>query len=289
MNRRTSQRPPMHSGTLHTHYCVAPGHGSVGRRVRVWTPHGYTEDTARRYPVLYLQDGQNVFDDASAFGGHGWHADGTAQRLIDSKKIEPLILVGIDNAGTHRTADYTPVPWMGRGGHAEQYAELLLTEVLPFVNARYRTKTGPASTAIGGASLGGLFALCAGIRQNDVFGHIAAMSPSVFWANGHVLGALARRPKLPVRIWLDAGSREAANLRASIAELVDLLLTKGWQKHRTASRADLRHLEAKGGRHDEASWGRRFDRVLKFLFPRAPAARKARRQRAPRAPKAATG
>lgn len=273
----------MPPGTLHTHYFASAGHGPAGRRVRVWTPNGYAEDTARRYPVLYLQDGQNVFDDASAFGGTGWQAHRTAQKLIDRRKIEPPILVGIDNAGGHRTDDYTPVPWLGKGGHADEYADLLLAEIMPFVNGRYRTKPGPASTAIGGSSLGGLFGLCAGIRLHTVFGHIAAMSPSVFWANGHLLRVLARRPKLPVRIWLDSGSRETANLRSGIEELVALLVAKGWQKHRTVARADLRHLNAKGGRHDEASWGRRFDRVLKFLFPRTPVAKKSRRQRAPSA------
>lgn len=276
----------MSPGSLHTHHVAASG-SSRNRRFRVWTPAGYATDPTHRYPVLYLQDGQNVFDGDSAFAGVGWDLGATAQRLIDKNRLPPLLLVGIDNAGARRTDDYTPVPWHGRGGHAAELADVLVETIKPFVDRHYRTRPEPEHTAIAGSSLGGLFALHTGLRRPDVFGHIAALSPSVFWGDDHLLRLLAMLPqRLPVRIWIDAGKRETANVRDSARRLAELLLSKGWQKHRTARRATLRHVEVAGGRHDERSWGRRFDRVLTFLFPR-PAAPAKRRHRQPCPP--ATG
>lgn len=281
-----SPSSPRSSGSLHTHH-VAAGAGRSARRFRVWTPAGYTTDPTHRYPVLYVQDGQNVFDGDSAFAGVGWELGTTAQRLIDKQQLPPLLLVGIDNSGAHRTDEYTPVPWHGRGGHAADLAHLLIEAIKPFVDRHYRTRPDAEHTAIAGSSLGGLFALHTGLRRLDVFGHVAALSPSVFWGDDHLLRLLAPLPhRLPVRIWLDAGKRETANVRDGARRLAELLLGKGWQKHRTARRATLRHVEVAGGRHDERSWGRRFDRVLKFLFP-MPAAPAKRRRRQP--PPPATG
>lgn len=272
---------PRSSGLLHTHH-VAPAHGRSARRFRVWTPTGYATDPSVRLPVLYVMDGQNVFDGGDAVAGVGWEIGTTAQRLIDTKKIPPLLVVGIDNSGAHRTDDYTPVPWHGHGGHAVEFASLLIDTIKPFVDRHYRTRPEPEHTAIAGSSLGGLFALYTSLRRADVFGHVAALSPSVFWGDEHLLQLVAHAPRrLPVRIWVDAGKRETANLRTGARRLAELLLGKGWQKHRTARRATLRHVEVAGGRHDERSWGRRFDRVLKFLFPLPPAKRRRPKPRPP--------
>ena len=239
-----------------------------GRSLRVWLPQRTEAVARRRHPVLYLLDGQNVFDDASAFAGRGWNADATAQRLVDRGSIEAPILVGVDNADGRRTTELTPWPWRGRGGGAAFFARQLLDAIVPFVDAHYPTRPEGAARAIGGASLGGLFALHLALSRPDVFGGCAALSPSLWWADGALSSALAALPhKRPVRIWLDAGRREAMPLQQAVRAMAELLLSKGWQKHRQAARADLRHVEVKAGRHDEASWGKRLDRVLKFLFP----------------------
>jgi predicted alpha/beta superfamily hydrolase len=265
-------------GSLHTHLFPTTRHGVAGRRVRVWTPTDYTADDDRRYPVVYLQDGQNLFDAASAFAGVAWQAHKTAQRLIDAKKIQPLILVGIDNSGAHRADDYTVVPWLRHGGgHAAAYAQMLVDQIKPFVDRHYRTRPGPESTGLGGSSLGGLFALHSGLSLPHVFGNIAALSPSVFWGDHHLLRTIAKASHVPIRIWIDAGKRETPALRKGASALATALLDKGWLKHRTASRATLRFTEVPGGRHDEASWGRRFARVLRFLFPIARPARRPRK------------
>jgi predicted alpha/beta superfamily hydrolase len=254
--------------TLQTHHFGHSRLGVAGRTVRVWLPACYGNDHARRYPVLYLQDGQNVFEPHTAFAGVAWNAGETAQKLIDKRRIEPLILVGIDNAGRHRTDEYTPVPWQGRGGLADHFGRMLTDEIKPFVDSHYRTRPDRESTGIAGASLGGLLALHMALSRPDVFGRAAAMSPTVWWGHGALLRHVAAlRSHLPVRIWIDAGKREAPPLRQHVRTLHELMLAKGWQKHRNAKKATLRHSEAALGRHDEASWGKRFDRVLKFLFP----------------------
>jgi predicted alpha/beta superfamily hydrolase len=271
-------------GTLHLHRAHGLPGGAPGRMLRVWTPAGYDDEPERRFPVVYLQDGQNVLDDATAFAGHGWRLHATAQRLINQGKLPPLLLVAVHNAGAHRTEDYTPVPWHGRGGHADLYADQLLEVIKPFVDQRYRTLPGPEHTALVGASLGGLFALCAGLRLSHVFGQIGALSPSVFWADGHLLRIAGRRKQLPLRIWLDAGKRETPALRSAVRALAVLLESQGYTKHRSAPKASLRYTEIAGAGHDEASWGKRGDRVLKFLFPLPPKPKRRKKTANPKRP-----
>lgn len=242
--------------------------GVAGRTVRVWLPDGYDAEPQRRYPVLYLMDGQNLFDARTAFLGVAWDVGTTAQRAIDKRRIEPVILVGVDNSGAGRTFDYTPVPWQGRGGGADRFAHMLIDEIKPVVDRRYRTRREREATALGGASLGGLFALHTALVRADVFGAVAALSPTVWWGHGALLRLVAAlRARPDVRIWLDVGKREAAPLRQHVRSARELLLAKGWVAHRTVRKATLRHAEVARGRHDEASWGKRFERVLKFLFP----------------------
>lgn len=268
----------------HVHFCLPSRHRIAGRALRVWLPRTANGSPPHRHPVLYLLDGQNVFDDEHAFAGRGWRVHATAQRLVDRGSIVAPILVGIDHDAGHRTAELTPWSWHGRGGGGAAFAQQLLDTIVPFVDAHYPTRPEHTARAIGGASLGGLFALHLALSRPDVFGGCAALSPSLWWADGALPAAIAKLPhRRPVRIWLDAGKREAKPLRQSVRTTVELLLSKGWQRHRQAARADLRHVEQAGGRHDEASWGGRMDRVLKFLFPPPKAPRRRRRAR-PQAP-----
>lgn len=256
------------SHPLLLHHFAHSRHGVAGRTIRVWLPPNYGEDVQRRFPVIYLLDGQNVFDDRSAFGGRSWRASETVGKLLEKRKLEPLMLVAVDNSGGHRTDDYTPERWNGRGGHADDFGGMLIDEIKSFVDARYRTKPEREATAIVGSSLGGLFALHLAMTRADVFGHVAALSPSTFWANGAVLQRLiALQGKVPVRVWIDVGKQESPSLRRQVRVAADTLRAKGWQVHRQNRRAELRHVETARSRHDEASWGKRLQRVLPFLFP----------------------
>lgn len=289
----SATQPGVGSAGAGTHAEGEPGHLEVhwfagrgpipGRRVRIWRPNLNGPSAAAPHAVLYLQDGQNALDDASATTGRGLRLHRTAQRLCQQGKLQPLLLVAIDHSGPGRTFDYTPVPWQGRGGGGLAYAEFLLAKVLPFVAAHHPVAKGPAGHALAGCSLGGLLALATALRFPSVFGHAAAWSPSAFWANDHLRHCVQSHARQPVRLWLDAGSREGRELQRSVGDLAAHLAACGWQKHRTAHRATLGHSLVRGGRHDEASWGARGGRLLQFLFP-PPPKRPRRQPKQPEAP-----
>ncbi len=241
------------------------------RDVMVYLPPGYEasenyEDEARRFPVLYLNDGQNLFDTATAFNGVEWGVDETAQRLILSGKIEPLIVVAIYNTGAERIDEYTPTvdPRQKRGGKADLYGRFLIEELKPFIDQNYRTLAGPEFTGLGGSSLGGLVSLYLGLKHPQVFSRLMAMSPSVWWDHWMILNFVERlRAKPTTRIWLDIGSKEGKFTPGVVRQLRDLLLLQGWRLD-----ADLKFLEIRGGQHTEAAWAKRIEPALRFLFPK---------------------
>jgi len=234
------------------------------RRVWVYLPPRYDDQAERRFPVLYMQDGQNVFDGATAFlAGTEWRADETAEDLIERGLVEPLIIVAVDNGGERRITEYTPTEHEGHGGGAPAYRRMLIEELKPWVDETWRTRPGPEDTGIAGSSLGGLVSLWIGLSRPDVFGRIGALSTSVWWDDGFILGFVASLPeKPPTRIWTDMGTREGSRAESGGRRLRDAILAKGWREG-----VDLRFVEAEGARHDEAAWARRFPAVLEFLYP----------------------
>lgn len=235
------------------------------RDLIVYLPPGYEERPSRRFPVLYLHDGQNLFDGTTSFiPGMDWHVGETADRVIGTGAVEPLIIVGIYNLGEHRIHEYTPTraPKLG-GGRADRYAKFLLEELKPFVEEHYRTLLGPQHTGLGGSSLGGLVSLYLGLKLPDIFGKLAALSPSVWW-NQRVLHRFAAAAEVHSRprIWLDIGTREGPRIVPDVERFRDVLLQKGWQLGK-----DLHYERVDGGEHNEAAWSRRVEPFLRFLFP----------------------
>src|SRR6185437_5363291 len=182
------------------------------RDLVVYLPPDYEESEDRRYPTLYLHDGQNLFDPETAYvRGKDWRVDETADALIRAGEIEPLIIVGIFNTGEHRLEEYTPTAdrKLG-GGHAELYGRMLVEELKPYVESRYRVLPGPAYTGLGGSSLGGLATVYLGFSYPEIFGKLAVLSPSVWWDNKAILKMIAKtRPKPRLKIWLDMGTEES--------------------------------------------------------------------------------
>ena len=236
------------------------------RDILVYLPPSYDSRRGRRYPVLYLQDGQNLFDGATSYvPGQEWCVDETAEKLIRTGKIEPLIIVGIYNAGEHRIDEYTPSAdaSRARGGKSHLYGSMLQREVKPFIDREFRTRRGPENTGLGGSSLGGLLTLTLGMQLYRVFGKLAVISPSLWWDNELALRrAKDLDRKLPLRIWLDMGTEEGETCVRHARELRDVLERKGWVQG-----VDLQHWEAPGAGHSEAAWARRMSQVLRFLFP----------------------
>jgi len=235
------------------------------RDLIIYLPPGYHAQPHRQYPVLYLHDGQNLFDGSTSFiPGMDWHVGHTADRCIREGLIEPLIIVGIYNAGKHRLQEYTPtrMPRLG-GGRASRYARFLIEEVSPFLQSNYRILGGMENTGIGGSSLGGLVSLFLGLRMPHVFGKIAALSPSVWWNQRVILRFADAAPVHPrPRVWLDIGTSEGGRIVEDVERFRDVLLRKGWQWGR-----DLHYERVEGAEHNEAAWAQRVGPFLQFLFP----------------------
>ena len=261
------------TGEFRTHKNFHSRYLAATRDILVYLPPGYDTDKGKRYPVLYLHDGQNLFDGATSFiKGAEWRVDETAQGLIMSKAMKPVIIVGIYNAGKDRIDEYTPTAdaKYKMGGKADSYGRMIVEELKPFIDSNYRTLTDAKNTGLGGSSLGGLVSLYLALKYPNVFGRVAVVSPSVWWDNKMILReveALKKRPRL--RIWLDMGTKEGKDQADAdentgyTRQLRDALKAKGWKEG-----ADLKYYEAVGAEHNERAWAQRVEPMLRFLFPR---------------------
>jgi predicted alpha/beta superfamily hydrolase len=257
-------------GRIRLHARFASRYLSTPRDIVVYLPPGYDSGGAT-CPVLYLQDGQNLFDPGTAYGGQDWRADVTADELISCGAIEPVIVVGIYNTGVRRISEYTPTKDARRrkGGKGDRYAKMMAQELKPFIDREYRTRRSAAHNGVGGSSLGALVSLEAGLLYPRVFGRLAILSPSVWWDNRSILDMVrGYKSDARARIWLDSGTEEGDAPQAGVSDLEllrDALVEKGWREG-----IDLRYTVVAGAGHNELSWGARFGEVLQYLFPRAP-------------------
>ena len=239
------------------------------RMVRVWLPPDYDARGKVRYPVLYLNDGQNLFDPARAFAGVSWQVGETAARLIAERKIGPLIIVGIDNTGENRIREYIPYrstdPPVPRPLGA-RYPEFLQRDIMPLVEKNYRVGSGPEYTGLGGSSLGGLIALHTQLALPGVFGRLLIESPSLFVANRSVLDECRSFRKWPERVYLGIGTREVGDPEKDqravrdVQELAKILRDAGLRRCR------LRVWIQEGAPHSEGAWAARFPQALEFLY-----------------------
>jgi len=239
------------------------------RLLRVWTPPGYGDPPGTRYPVLYLNDGQNLFEASTAFGGVHWQVGETASRLIAEKKIPPLVIVGIDNTGKNRIREY--LPWRSpdvktlivRG---KLYPNFLQREVMPLVEGRYALLSGVENTALGGSSLGGLITLYTQIVAPGVFGKLLVESPSLGIAHRKIISESRRFRDWPERVYLGMGTRELGDAKKDekivndARELASLIGAAGLDEHRLKVNIE------EGASHSEASWARRLPAALEFLY-----------------------
>jgi enterochelin esterase-like enzyme len=241
------------------------------RFLRVWLPPGYdnAENAGRHYPVLYLNDGQNLFEAAAAFAGIEWQVDETADQLIREGVVPPLIVVGIDNAGKDRIREYMPYrslnPRMLRV-RGRYYPDFLMNEVMPFAERSYRVAAGPENTGLGGSSLGALIALYMAMARPGVIGRLLLESPSL-WASGRRLISESRSVRIwPERIFLAAGTAEAGNAERSRTVVDDVRELAAILRRAVLSERRLRLMIKDGAGHNEAAWAERFPEALQFLF-----------------------
>jgi predicted alpha/beta superfamily hydrolase len=237
------------------------------RDLIVYVPPCYDHDSDRTYPVLYMHDGQNLFDGRTSFvPGRTWQVREHADAAIEAGDVEPLVIVGIYNTGDRRMAEYTHERNRQMfGGEANAYGLLLTRELMPWIATEYRVRQEREFTGMAGSSLGGLATLYLGLRHAHSFGKLGALSPSVWWNRKSILGYVNERaPEIweRPRLWLDVGDKEGYRTISDAEHLARRLRANGWRPGET-----LHFAKVQGGTHDEQSWASRVRPMLKFLFP----------------------
>lgn len=232
------------------------------RDVLVYLPPSY-EHTHQHYPVIYMHDGQNLFDAATSYAGE-WHVDETLETL--SSEGREAIIVGLHNTGKQRITEYNPFdhPRFGKG-QGDRYLSFILDTVKPEIDHRFRTLPDRAHTGIIGSSMGGLITLYAFFRYPGAFGFAGVLSPSL-WIGGlgleHFLGRVSY---VGGRLYIDVGTEETFHSSKryiqQVRQMVNRIRNKGY------SNGSLRYLEDEGGKHNEADWARRLPDALRFLLP----------------------
>jgi predicted alpha/beta superfamily hydrolase len=234
------------------------------RTLVVYLPPRYKAQRTRRYPVLYMHDGQNLFDPETAYQrGCHWRVGETADRLIAERRLEPLIIVGIGNTGGRRLHEYTPSAdrKLG-GGEADEYGRLIVEELKPFIDRTYRTNPEREQTGMAGSSLGALVSLHLALAYPSVFSRVALLSPSVWWDRRVILRTVRQaRAKPDLRIWLDMGTAEGRRGLADARALRTALVKKGWREG-----DDLQYSEHASATHNEAAWAARVGPMLEYLW-----------------------
>ncbi|HEY1149559.1 MAG TPA: alpha/beta hydrolase-fold protein, partial [Pseudoduganella sp.] len=227
------------------------------RKLRIYLPPGYEEDGRKRYPVLYMHDGQNLFDAKTASYGVEWNIDEVADRMIAEGSMQEVIVVGIDNTAD-RIAEYTPCcdPKYG-GGKLNDYAKFIVKTVKPWVDGHYRTLKDRSHTAIMGSSLGGIASVYIGQHYPQVFSMAGGVSSSFWWNESNMVRNAPRL--LPVKFYIDAGTA-MDGLEATDA-FRKAMLRRGYRPGK-----DFYFYKDEGGIHNEQSWASRVHVPLGWFF-----------------------
>lgn len=242
------------------------------RDIVVYLPPSYNE-SEKRYPVLYMHDGQNLFDHATSFAGE-WLVDETLEHLALTEGLEAIV-VGIANNGTKRLDEYSPfVDLNYGGGEGNHYVSFIANSLKPMIDSQFRTLPQRRKTGILGSSMGGLISLYAFFYREDIFGFVGAMSPSLWFARGAIYHYIESASFLPGKVYLDAGTRELGGSRqakasrkqsrqyyARVRRMKRLLVRKGYRPVR-----DILYVEEKWAHHGESAWARRLPDAIRFFL-----------------------
>jgi predicted alpha/beta superfamily hydrolase len=266
VNQNSRQLPHSLTGDIRVHKSFHSQFLPTDRDVIVYLPPNYDQDATHRYPVLYLQDGENVFDIATCFWpGFERHFDERAEMLIGQQEIEPLIIVGIYSTKLERINEYTPTKSrdINRGGEADLYGRMLVEEIKPFIDGQYRTLPGRANTGLGGSSLGGLVSLYIGFRYPQVFGKLAITSPAAYWDDEMIVRYVKSLPQRnQSKLFLSVGSGEPQLFVGPTRDLHEALVAKGWKQGK-----NFFYSEPPVTEHRSGAWTQGVDMLLEFLFP----------------------
>ncbi len=257
--RRAGSRNPF--GTIEKIDAVYSPQLDNERDLLVSLPGGYATGQ-RRFPVIYMHDGQNLFDPATSFSG-SWNVD-IAMAEVSLDGLDAIV-VGIPNMGRERLAEYSPFehPRLG-GGKGDLYLEFLINTVKPLIDEKYLTIPDREHTGIVGSSMGGLISLYAFFRHPEVFGFAGVMSPSLWINEKDTFDFVEHAPFTGGKLYLDVGDLEGMRHVQQALRLRDLLDEKGYTLGE-----DLMWVEEEFGMHHESAWARRFKDALPFLLPNA--------------------
>ncbi|MGF7060109.1 alpha/beta hydrolase [Brassicibacter mesophilus] len=231
-----------------------------GRKILIYLPPSYNTSN-KRYPVVYMHDGQELFEKSIA-SYREWKVDETLDELIRAEKVEEMIVVGIYNS-SNRTEEYVPYidPWIITelnvdSSGAKEFSGFVVDNIIPFIDTNYRTIPNRENRAVMGSSFGGLLSLWMGYNYSDTFSMIGAISPSLWVADRQIIKELSTEAKKDLKIWIDLGTTEWEN---HCREAVDVLIDKGYIYGK-----DLVYYEVNGGRHNGLSWSERI--AYPFIF-----------------------
>ena len=261
------------SGDLRLHDLPSRIFGNT-RKIRVLLPPGYDapENSGRRYPVLYMLDGQNLFDAClSDVSHHEWELDEIVYRLVADKKIPPLIVVGVDHAGKKREHEYLPYKdYLGNPDMEEpagkRFPEFLTNEVMLLVNTKYRTLPGQPNTGIGGSSFGGVASLYALLARPQRFGYGLIESPNLSIGMGQLVRDTSPLVALPVKVFVGFGGKEAGNPVFN-DKLIGLIRVVEANFHAAGyDESNFRFVVDPDAQHNETAWAKRLPDALTFLF-----------------------
>ena len=228
------------------------------RDIMVYLPPTYDAGD-RRYPVMYMHDGQNLFDPRTSFAGE-WHVDGTLDE--SSRDGVEAIVVGITNMGPERCSEYSPFDDPKHGpGRGDAYLAFITDTIKPLVDADFRTQPEREQTGLAGSSMGGLISLYGFFARSDVFGFAGVMSPALWYGQRKIFDYLDGVSHAGGRIYLDVGTREGRGELRDVKQLYDRLVAIGYTPAQ-----DLLYVEDRGAGHNEAAWAKRLGGELRFLL-----------------------
>ncbi len=233
----------------------------LGRKRKIWVylPPQYRRDLESRFPVLYMQDAQNLFDKSTSFSGE-WQVDETLDKL-STQGSKNCIVVGIDNGGDRRLEEYSAWrnPQYG-GGEGRKYAQFVVETLKPYIDSHYRTQSDRGHTGIGGSSLGGLISMYIADNYQETFSKAVIFSPA-FWFNDSCYANVQRvGKKQPMKYYFMAGQNESQNLVSEINKMTAILRGIGYSEN------DIKTVIKQDGQHAEWFWAREFEGAYKWLF-----------------------
>lgn len=236
------------------------------RDVDIFLPPSYAR-SRRRYPVIYMHDGQNLADPHRAFAGT-WELPRTLNALA-ARGLETIV-VGIPNSGAERLREYSPFADRRHGGGGgDAYLAFVERTLKPLVDRRVRTRPEREATGMFGSSMGGLISLYSFFRAPATFGFVGAMSPALWFGERAIIDYIEHDGTPPGHLYLDVGTDEGTGTLRDAEQLVAVLEKKGY-----AVGGSLSFGAVEGGRHEEAHWAERLGPALEFLLKRVPAARR---------------